>query len=38
MYAKLEEAIKRAREEFLIFHVDANNILVDVTTLDALME
>ncbi len=38
MYAKLEEAMKRAREEFLIFHVDQHNILVDVTTLDALME
>ena len=38
MYAKLEEAMKRTREEFLIFHVDQHNILVDVTTLDALME
>lgn len=38
MYAKLEEAMKRTTEEFLIFHVDHDNNLVDVTTLDALME
>lgn len=38
MYAKLEQAMRQAKEEFLIFHVDQYNILVDVTTLDALME